>query len=146
MAEPELFLATRRLDGPLVRCRQCGLYYVISPATSLNHGQKVAAESVELTTPNNPTVAATSESLHAAEEMRRLAARARELELVEPEVEQGETYWRGLMAKERLTDLRRFISSGRLLEIGCANGDLLLAARESFLATGIEADAATTKG
>lgn len=137
-------LETPRLDGPLVRCRWCGLRYVIRPKASLNHGQPVAQNNTGAITRNDSAVEPASESLHAAEEMRRLAARARELDLVEPEIEQGETYWRDLMARERLADLRRFISRGRLLEVGCATGDLVLAAREFFLATGIEADAATS--
>ncbi|HZS08586.1 MAG TPA: class I SAM-dependent methyltransferase [Blastocatellia bacterium] len=81
---------------------------------------------------------------HAAEEMRRLAARARELELVEPEVEELETHWRKITAAERLADLRRFIGGGKLLEIGCSTGELLAAVPASFRVTGVEADEAAS--
>lgn len=74
--------------------------------------------------------------------MRRLAARARDLELVEPEVEERESLWREMTAAERLSDLRRFTSGGRLLEIGCSTGEMLAAARTSFQASGVEADEA----
>jgi 2-polyprenyl-3-methyl-5-hydroxy-6-metoxy-1,4-benzoquinol methylase len=83
-----------------------------------------------------------STSHHVAEEMRRLARRARELELVEPEIEQRESLWREMTAQERLSDLRRFVNGGRLLEIGCSTGDLLSVANGSFNSTGVEADLA----
>jgi SAM-dependent methyltransferase len=79
-------------------------------------------------------------SAQAAAEMERLAGRARELELIEPQVEQDEQPWRELMARERLDDLKRFAASGRLLEIGCSTGEMLAAANSSFAATGVEAD------
>lgn len=76
--------------------------------------------------------------------MDRLAQRARELALVEPHVEANEQPWRALTAQERLADLRRFITRGRLLEIGCSTGELLTAASPAFEATGVEADAQTS--
>ncbi|MCI0387757.1 MAG: class I SAM-dependent methyltransferase [Acidobacteria bacterium] len=72
--------------------------------------------------------------------MVRLAGRARELGLVETQVEEGERYWRELMAAERLNDLKRFIGGGRLLEIGCSTGEMLAAAGSSFMTIGVEAD------
>jgi SAM-dependent methyltransferase len=80
----------------------------------------------------------------AAAEMERLAQRARELALVEPHVEAHEQPWRALTAQERLIDLRRFITRGRLLEIGCSTGELLAAASPAFEAIGVEADAQTS--
>ncbi|MBS1790537.1 MAG: class I SAM-dependent methyltransferase [Acidobacteria bacterium] len=77
--------------------------------------------------------------------MERLAGRARELALVEAHVEQGEQPWRELMAQERLDDLRRFVSQGRLLEIGCSTGEMLAAACDSFEVFGVEADAASSR-
>lgn len=76
--------------------------------------------------------------------MERLAQRARELALVEPQVEAHEQPWRALTAQERLADLRRFITHGRLLEIGCSTGELLAAASPAFEAIGVEADAQTS--
>ncbi len=103
-----------------MRCRECQLFYVILPEP----------KPAELR----------PDSAHVAAEMVRLAERARELALVEPEVEQSERPWRELMARERLADLRRFATSGRLLEIGCSTGELLAVARPDFAATGVEAD------
>lgn len=128
-SESQLVLTTPRLDGPLVRCRGCGLHYVIRPAAP------------PLTAlPSDST--ADPQSRDIAEEMRRLAARARELELVEPEVEERESLWREITAAERLSDLRRFAHGGRLLEIGCSTGEMLAAARNSFQVSGVEADEA----
>jgi SAM-dependent methyltransferase len=116
----DLVLMTPRLDGPLVRCRDCGLFYV------------VFAENKE----DKPSVVA---------EMARLAERADELELIDPEVEAGERPWRELTARERLGDLKRFGAEGRLLEIGCSTGELLDAARSSFKVAGVEADERTSR-
>lgn len=118
--ESDLILSTPRLDGPLVRCRNCGLFYVITPVKT--DGQNG------------------NESRQAAAEMARLAGRAQELALVEPAVEDGEGPWRELMAMERLDDLRRFVTTGRLLEIGCSTGEMIAAAGSSFEAAGVEAD------
>lgn len=78
-------------------------------------------------------------------EMVRLADRARELALIEPQVEQSEQPWRELMARERLNDLKRFANRGRLLEIGCSTGEMLLVAKESFEVSGVEADALSSQ-
>lgn len=124
-------LATPRLDGPLVRCRRCGLYFISKPPTGNQQ----------------PSLPANVDTLNTAAtaEMARLAARARALALIDPAVEQNEQPWRVLTAQERLRDLRRFITNGRLLEVGCSTGELLLAARSNFEATGVEADAASSK-
>jgi 2-polyprenyl-3-methyl-5-hydroxy-6-metoxy-1,4-benzoquinol methylase len=96
------------------------LYFVSKPAAVIAHAEQ------------------------AADEMERLAARARELALVEPVVEESETPWRAITARERLADLQRFIQHGRLLEIGCSTGEVLLAAQSAFTVTGVEADAQTS--
>jgi SAM-dependent methyltransferase len=118
--EADLILTTPRLNGPLVRCRGCNLYYVIPTGAE-------------------PPVQE-GESSQVAEELVRLAERARELALVETQVEERERPWRELMATERLNDLKRFATSGRLLEIGCSTGEMIAAARFSFQASGVEAD------
>ncbi len=129
--DTEFVLATPRLDGPLVRCRRCQLFYVIKPATVPPVDAALSNTQAQLNTA-------------AAAEMERLAQRARELALVEPEVEASEQPWRALTAQERLADLRRFITSGRLLEIGCATGEMLAAASPAFEPLGVEADAHTS--
>ncbi len=115
----EHILTTERLDGPLVKCTNCELYFVVLPERSGNGGsQQVAAE------------------------MARLAERASDLSLVDRGVEDGEQPWRELTARERLDDLKRYVSNGRLLEIGSSTGEMLKAASQSFTAIGIEPDQA----
>ncbi|HYE75946.1 MAG TPA: class I SAM-dependent methyltransferase [Blastocatellia bacterium] len=136
-AEIGFVLTTNRLDGPLVRCLNCGLYFVIKPQAEARDDQ---VQSDEL-----------SESQQASTEMQRLAVRARELELVEPDVEESEGYWRKLTAQDRLNDLLRMIGvkqaqsihEKRLLEIGCSTGDFLSIAQKTFTVSGVEADAAS---
>jgi SAM-dependent methyltransferase len=125
--ETDLVLTTPRLDGPLVRCRDCGLFYVVLPEQG-NVGQASVCPA--------PSVAS---------EMVRLADRARELALVSPEVEASERPWRELTARERLDDLKRFVTEGRFVEIGCSTGEMLDAARSSFAAMGVEADETTSR-
>ena len=126
-AEYDFILTTPRLDGPLVCCRACHLFYVLAPAAQ----------------PIFPAPIHIIESAPvAAAEMKRLSERAQELSLVNPFVEENENKWRALTATERYQDLLRAtsLSSGRLLEIGCATGDFLHAAHASFQVTGVEAD------
>src|SRR5262245_14067514 len=123
--ESDLVLTTPRLDGPLVRCRDCGLFYVVFPENG-----DVGQTKVCHTSP-------------VASEMARLAERARELDLISPEVEASERPWRELAARERLDDLKRFVTMGRFLEIGSSTGELLASASSSFTVTGVEADERT---
>jgi len=147
--ESDFILATPRLDGPLVRCRECNLFYVVlevNAASGSERGQVSTASGSERGSvkrpPGNiqPVSNWNGRSAQVAAEMERLAGRARELELIEPQVEMDERPWRELMARERLDDLKRFIGGGRLLEIGCSTGEMLAAANSSFTATGVEAD------
>jgi len=88
-----------------------------------------------------------SESEQVASEMVRLAGRACELSLVEPDVEEREGKWRTVTATERLEDLLRVtagtVTGGRLLEIGSSTGEFLSVAASLFKVTGIEADRAS---
>ncbi len=125
----DFILTTPRLEGPLVCCHACHLFYVLAPVPK----------------PISPTTVQVIESAPvAAAEMKRLSKRAQELCLVNPFVEENEDKWRAITAAERYQDLLRAtsLSSGRLLEIGCATGDFLYAAHASFQVTGVEADEA----
>jgi SAM-dependent methyltransferase len=138
----EVVLTTPRLDGPLVCCKSCGLFYVILPE------KNYSAEDPRNDYHNglhNGQHDWKNESGQVAAEMIRLAERARELALVEPAVEQSEQPWRELMARERLEDLTRFVSGGRLLEVGCSTGEMLQVARGPFVASGVEADEASSR-
>jgi 2-polyprenyl-3-methyl-5-hydroxy-6-metoxy-1,4-benzoquinol methylase len=121
-------LRTARLEGPLFRCLSCRFVFVSLPAEPLPaHRLQHSLQPGGL--PEDVTL-----------EMERLAGRAQQLSLVDRVVEEGETPWRESMAGERLLDLRRFISEGRLLEVGCSTGEFLLVARSCFTVTGVEAD------
>src|SRR5262245_11244270 len=74
--ESDLVLTTPRLDGPLVRCRDCGLFYVVFPENG-DVGQTLAC-------PTSPV----------ASEMARLAERARELDVISAEAAAMEAAWR----------------------------------------------------
>src|SRR5262245_46106167 len=95
--ESDLTLTTLRLDGPLARCRRCGLFYVILP-------EKESAED------ESQRASDQTSGKQVASEMVRLAERARELALIDPEVEMNERPWRELTARERLDDLKRFVT------------------------------------
>jgi 2-polyprenyl-3-methyl-5-hydroxy-6-metoxy-1,4-benzoquinol methylase len=116
-------LESARLDGPLVRCGACGLYYVGERRSSLAFGSDSAATTTERIREANRDFRNLS-----LETERRLAS---------------------LNAKVRLDLIRRYCPSGKLIEVGCARGDFLRAAREHFSVVGIEpnadlaADAAT---
>ncbi len=110
-------------------------------ATLTESEQTAAAEAAEAVT------ATLTESEQTAGEMVRLATRAHELSLVEPEVEEREGKWRDVTSAERLADLLRVtagtVKGGRLLEIGSSTGEFLAVAKSSFKVTGVEADRAS---
>lgn len=110
--DPAPVLESRRLDGPLVRCRRCGLYYVGERKSNLAFGSDTAAATTERIRNANRDM----QNL-ALDEERRLAV---------------------LNAKRRLDVIRRYRSSGKLLEVGCARGGFLRVAREYFSAAGVE--------
>ena len=110
--DPQPILESPRLDGPLVRCRTCGLYYVGERRSGLVFGSGSSAEVVERVRDANRNL----RNL-ALDEEHRLA---------------------GLNAKSRLQLIRQYRPSGKLLEVGCARGDFLRVAREYFTAFGVE--------
>lgn len=113
-------LESTRLEGPLVKCLACGLYYV-------DRGDKQVR-----------TSAATQE--RASE----LVDRALELDIVRPEVEEAEGPWRTQASGDRLARVLRHVQAGRLLDVGCATGSFLTAAGRSFDAEGVEPDPYTS--
>jgi SAM-dependent methyltransferase len=110
--DPRPILESPRLDGPLVRCRKCGLYYVGERRSGLVFGSVPSAEVVERVRDANRGLRNLS-----LDEEHRLAA---------------------LNAKARLQVIRQYRPSGKLLEVGCARGDFLRVAREYFTAFGVE--------
>ena len=81
-------------------CESCGLFYIVMPEVPEITQPAAFAEVAEA------GATARIESEQTAGEMVRLATRARELSLVEPEVEEREGKWRDVTSAERLTDLR----------------------------------------
>ncbi len=119
--DPRFLLTSERLDGPLVRCGECGLVFVGIRGQDFTFSQPEPAKSALL------------------------ARRVRELGLLDCETEQAEARWRRLIACERVRDLQLFQSHGRLLEIGCAEGIFLSSASEAgFQSVGLEADPETS--
>lgn len=113
--DPEPILESPRLDGPLVRCRRCGLYYIGERRSNLAFGSEESAATTEKIRAANRDLTGLD-----LDEERRLAA---------------------LNAKTRLDLIRKYRPSGRLLEVGCARGDFLLLARNYFSAAGVEPNA-----
>jgi len=100
------------LDGPLVECVECGFRYVGKRRAALTFGSE------------QPEQAAA-----------RLRAANRHFRYLRLEEEHRLAI---LNAEWRLDLIRKMRPRGKLLEIGCARGDFLRAARESFEAYGVE--------
>jgi 2-polyprenyl-3-methyl-5-hydroxy-6-metoxy-1,4-benzoquinol methylase len=111
-ANPRFVLESRRLDGPLVECVNCGFRYVGNRRTALTFGTESGRET--------------------AEKVRAANMRFRPLRLEE------EHRIALLNATWRLELIRRIRGSGKLLEVGCARGDFLRVAAQSFDAYGVE--------
>jgi 2-polyprenyl-3-methyl-5-hydroxy-6-metoxy-1,4-benzoquinol methylase len=111
-SDPRFILNSRSLDGPLVECVQCGFRYVGSRRSSLTFGTQHAEAAAA-----NVRAANQSFRYLRLEEEHRLAL---------------------LNARWRLDLIRKLKPSGKLLEVGCARGDFLQVARESFDARGVE--------
>lgn len=119
--DADVILESDRLDGPLVRCRNCGLVYVGARQEDF-------------------TFASSDE-----EKSRRLKERVDALGLVDEAVEAEEAPVRRALFAHRLRWLQSFIPSGRLLEVGCAEGEFLVLARSAgFDVVGIEPDPVTS--
>jgi len=116
---PAPVLESSRLDGPLVRCRRCGFYYVAERRSNLAFG--------------SDTAAATTERIRDANRDLRNLSLDEEHRLAE------------MNAKSRLDVIRRYCRSGKLLEVGCARGDFLRVAREYFAVSGVEPNAELAK-
>jgi SAM-dependent methyltransferase len=120
--DPEPILASPRLDGPLVRCRDCGLVYV---------GARQA----------DFTFSSTDRQRTQA-----LGDRVTELGIVAPEVEEAERPLRLAADRDRLARLARDgPPGGRLLDVGCATGTFLQVAEGVFDAEGVEPDPGTSE-
>jgi len=109
---PRFVLDSPELDGPLVECVKCGLRYVGTRRSALTFGEGTGEET--------------------AAKVRAANVQFRHLRLEE------EHRLALLNAKWRLDLIRKIKPSGKLLEIGCARGDFLRVARESFDAWGVE--------
>jgi 2-polyprenyl-3-methyl-5-hydroxy-6-metoxy-1,4-benzoquinol methylase len=115
-----LLLQSPRLDGPLVRCRRCGLVYV---------GARQANFAFSGFDPGRSGA---------------LARRVSELQIVRPEVEEAEQAWRLEAEQHRLDRVRSYVAHGSLLDVGCSVGTFLSVARQAFAATGVEPDPSTS--
>jgi len=109
---PRFVLESRGLDGPLVECVKCGFRYVGTRRSALTFGKESADE-----TAARVRVANRDFRYLRLQEEHRLAA---------------------LNARWRLNLIRKRRRSGKLLEIGCARGDFLRIARESYDVSGVE--------
>ena len=119
--DPVLLLRSPRLDGPLVRCRSCGLVYV----GTRGHDYTFRGADARLSAS--------------------LADRVAELGLVRHEIEDAERPGRVQADRERLSRLRRHAGAGKLLDVGCATGTFLGLAGEAFDAAGVEPDPGTSE-
>jgi SAM-dependent methyltransferase len=109
---PKPVLRSPRLDGPLVECPNCGLRYVGQRKSSLAYGSAAAVQVTE-----------------------RVKAANIRFRNLPPEEEKALA---SKNAFERLSIVRRFRPSGKLLEVGCGRGYFLEIARDYFTAFGVE--------
>jgi 2-polyprenyl-3-methyl-5-hydroxy-6-metoxy-1,4-benzoquinol methylase len=112
--DPRTVLESPRLDGPLVQCRNCGLQYVGWRRSQLTFGS------------------GGGDASEVAGRVQAANFNIRNLRL-------EEEHRLGILnARWRLELIRKFRSTGKLLEVGCARGDFLRVAREYFEVFGVE--------
>ena len=112
--DPKTILESYQLDGPLVQCRNCGFRYIGSRRSRLTFGS------------------GGGDGAEVASRVQAANSNIRNLRL-------EEEHRLGILnARWRLDLIRKFRTSGKLLEVGCARGDFLSVARESFDVCGVE--------
>ena len=105
-------LSSKHLDGALVRCSNCGFYYVGSRHSQLTFG---------------------------GDDPEAVARRVRQANCGFQNLRLEEEHRLALLnARWRMDIVRQFCPSGLLLEVGCARGDFLSIAREAFNVYGVE--------
>jgi 2-polyprenyl-3-methyl-5-hydroxy-6-metoxy-1,4-benzoquinol methylase len=115
----EPILESPRLDGPLVRCRECGLHAVSHRSSSLTFGSGSAEETSHRIVDANQDFV----DLDRREEIR----------------------LNTLNSNWRLDLISKQVSGGRLLEVGCGRGDFIRVAAERFEVWGIEPNPALAR-
>lgn len=111
---PRTLLESSQLDGPLVQCRNCGFRYVGSRRSELTFGS-------------------------GAGDPHEVASRVQAANFNIRNLRLEEEHRLGILnARWRLDLIRDFRKSGKLLEVGCARGDFLSVARDSFDVSGVE--------
>jgi len=104
-------------DGPLVRCRRCGLFY-ISPRSTDHTFQDFSNEDREL----------------------RNRVLGQDAKISFPDATVDVTDVRYLTFQHRLQKILQWRRCGRLLDVGCERGYFLDIARQHFEVTGVETD------
>ena len=105
-------LSSSNLDGPLVRCIKCGLYYVSSRSSQLAFGLGSSSQTAERIRDANRHFI--------------------------PMLQEEEYRLNELNARWRLDRIREIQNGGRLLEVGCGRGEFLRVASDSFDVFGVE--------
>lgn len=119
--DPQLFLRSPRLDGPLVRCRGCGLIYVGARSHDFTFVSSDAARTAAL-----------------GEMVDRLG-------IVDRDLEDSDLGRQGDRESDRLALLLRHVDQGRLLDVGASTGEFLAAAAAAgFTPIGVEPDPGTS--
>ncbi len=119
--DPGPVLESPRLDGPLVRCRRCGLLYVGRRRSDFTFVERDDVRNA---------------ALHD-----RVAA----LGIVRQDVEEAEAPLRVQADRARLALLREHTAGGTLLDVGCSTGSFLQVAATAFTVTGVEPDPGTSE-